>query len=909
MRLCQTILALLFIFSAGFTAPAQMRCLVHFDPAAPETVPLLKAGIIDPAGASRGWMLERDYQRYSERLRLQVLKREPATFRRPAAAGIADSIGQVLEIYPLPPAVDAAIGLGYHGGYFYLSDFSYNNEVIYKLDPQNNFAVVNTFPAPALSTLYCWGVASDGTNLYIANPLEDRIFKTDTSGTPLANYYISGELPSGLGYRHGILWNADLGDAFSYPPVPPKLIKTDTSGIFQGSYILANTTNGVAAHDSAIFISHNKTNGKNIEAYDPDTFTLLFSVPSPLDFPNGLAFDGRYLWISGKDQNQNWMVKMDVGVQQQQPPELDWQNFTLVQDGKFNNRFNAAYDSQGNAHIVYATQVETVSETKEIMYATNASGIWELTQITHDDLSDELPEIAVDSSDVVHLMWNGYWPAEGDIEIFYTNNSSGTFAPKQMITRKSADGIDGHAYPHFAIDDTGIIHFTFTSLPQISTAEIYYAELAVYGGNATMPQNVSNNSYGDYDPKILLDQLGTVHIFWCFWGSDLYHAENSGGSWTQENIADMGWNRPAIGIDPQGTIHFAVTKSGVVSYGNNLSGSFAVTDTVAVHAAGCFYPEMAVTPSGQVHLTYHAFGDSLNTWPGNGEIFYTNKSLWEAGNFPANISRHPAEQDIYPGMAALDDTTLMVGWAHMGSTEAIFSDIRLALTRPDSAGYLSGKINLSGSFHDFGFIPHADTAGWRFTIRNSGVRPLTVTDMYWDSGMSPDNPHFLVTPDFSGPQTLNQGDSLLVNLVAEMSVPVRGDTVSLEGWLTVSSDDPLNPETVVTLQAQSEPLGLEPAQAAVIHRNELLPNYPNPFNPVTTIHYSLAKRQKATLQVFNVNGQLVRTLADEMRAAGRHQAVWDGRNGDGKLLGSGVYFYRLKIGERFVETRRMLLLK
>lgn len=76
-------------------------------------------------------------------------------------------------------------------------------------------------------------------------------------------------------------------------------------------------------------------------------------------------------------------------------------------------------------------------------------------------------------------------------------------------------------------------------------------------------------------------------------------------------------------------------------------------------------------------------------------------------------------------------------------------------------------------------------------------------------------------------------------------------------------------------------------------KNSLSQNYPNPFNPQTTIAWSLKDRGVMTLKVYNVNGQLVRTLIDGVRAAGPDSKVWDGRNDAGQSVSSGVYFYKL----------------
>lgn len=85
-------------------------------------------------------------------------------------------------------------------------------------------------------------------------------------------------------------------------------------------------------------------------------------------------------------------------------------------------------------------------------------------------------------------------------------------------------------------------------------------------------------------------------------------------------------------------------------------------------------------------------------------------------------------------------------------------------------------------------------------------------------------------------------------------------------------------------------------------------NYPNPFNPTTTIAYALPESGDVTLQVFNINGQVVSTLIDESQPAGYHQIEWDGHASNGAPAATGVYFYRLTTND-FVESKKMMLLK
>ncbi len=89
---------------------------------------------------------------------------------------------------------------------------------------------------------------------------------------------------------------------------------------------------------------------------------------------------------------------------------------------------------------------------------------------------------------------------------------------------------------------------------------------------------------------------------------------------------------------------------------------------------------------------------------------------------------------------------------------------------------------------------------------------------------------------------------------------------------------------------------------------ELAQNHPNPFNPTTTIGYTVPTRDLVTLEIYDVAGRLVTTLVNESADAGRHTATWNGRSANGNPVGSGVYFYRLTVGKQSM-TKKMVLLK
>jgi len=85
-------------------------------------------------------------------------------------------------------------------------------------------------------------------------------------------------------------------------------------------------------------------------------------------------------------------------------------------------------------------------------------------------------------------------------------------------------------------------------------------------------------------------------------------------------------------------------------------------------------------------------------------------------------------------------------------------------------------------------------------------------------------------------------------------------------------------------------------------------SYPNPFNPTTTICYDLPELTDVRIAVYNVVGQVVRTLVDRQMSPGQHETVWDGRDDSGRPVSSGLYLYRMTAGD-FSQSRKMLLLK
>ena len=101
----------------------------------------------------------------------------------------------------------------------------------------------------------------------------------------------------------------------------------------------------------------------------------------------------------------------------------------------------------------------------------------------------------------------------------------------------------------------------------------------------------------------------------------------------------------------------------------------------------------------------------------------------------------------------------------------------------------------------------------------------------------------------------------------------------------------------------------DPSAGAPALPSKLFQNAPNPFNPETSIRYSLANAGWATIRVYGVGGALVRTLVDRHHAAGIYTVRWDGKDDQGRRLSSGVYFYKLKTAWGANDAKKLLMLK
>jgi hypothetical protein len=206
-------------------------------------------------------------------------------------------------------------------------------------------------------------------------------------------------------------------------------------------------------------------------------------------------------------------------------------------------------------------------------------------------------------------------------------------------------------------------------------------------------------------------------------------------------------------------------------------------------------------------------------------------------------------------------------------------------------------IRITPAVHDFGNITIGETVQQTFTIENLGRNNVIVSNIIM-SGANQNEFDLIGATGFPWTIPANEPQTFLVafspiSIGAKTArVSVTHDTngspsvIELMGGGSVSEDDYMNIPNITALMG----------------------NFPNPFNPETTISFSLAESGDVSIEIFNVRGQKVRNLLNIYKDIGNHTVHWDGRDNNGIIVGSGVFFYKMNVGEH-QSVRRMVLMK
>ena len=464
------------------------------------------------------------------------------------------------------------------------------------------------------------------------------------------------------------------------------------------------------------------------------------------------------------------------------------------------------------------------------------------------------PVNTVDENGNFVIAWNDHRGGLTDIYARRFNNAGSALGSDIKVN--DDQGIAHHEYVDIAGHSSGSFVITWRDTRNNGDADVYGQMFSsagsLQGGNFRV-----NDDAGDVyqqNPAVAMDSSGSFIVVW---------QDNRGGD---DDIYVQNY----------------------ASDGTALLGNYKISDDISGEKQS--RPDISVDGEGHYFVMWQDRRD------GNQDVFVQvldNNGVLTGSNFKLNDDSGTAGQYI-PVISAFGNGNCVAVWEDYRNNR---SDVYAQIFAAD--GSVSGENFRVNSDTSEAYIGNpeiaADDSG-NFVIvwqDERGGDPDVMGQKYQNGGI-------LVGENFmiSEPSEKSQFSPHVIlwnNKIYNTWYDSRGGGSGFDIWANVLSWE----ETTgirsgyKTRAAQSIMLGQ---------------NYPNPFNPLTAIHYQLSAAGEVNLSIFNINGQLVRTLVRRLRPAGKHTVQWNGRDDAGRIVSSGLYIYRLSSGDQ-VKHKRLLLMK
>ncbi len=611
-------------------------------------------------------------------------------------------------------------------------------------------------------------------------------------------------------------------------------------------------------------------------------------------------------------------------------------------------------DASGNVHISY---VDFDWVTARLKYTNNIGGSWQPaeTLVENDDGCWPL-SMGIDSSDNIHI---GYREATGlayNAPLKYVTNESGSW-----VVDSVGDNIRAYDYAAIAADDAGNVHFSYYAINQ-GLKYVTDAPDGTWQTPDTVDLNWSGGQLEGMVTDIVIDGLNRPHISYVSGGGDprqdTWYAVKTGGVWNT-TLIDSGefisfGNR--IDVDSDGNPHLLYyhSLSNELRYAYDTSG---VWERKFVEG-GADFSEWEdgnvfgiVTDSrGKVHLAYSIGGKVVYTTNADYSVHYGGGEDGSGGYYFANSTSGGAGSPSQPTYEWIDPVVAghneITSWTLGDGDNGYYGPVGLGLSFLYFDNMYTGVyINSNGyvSF-DYGYDTSADNTFIPDVFAPNNMIAGCAMDLDVTNGTYPDA-HVYYGGDADQSvityiHAHNQGS--VTDYITFQIILYPNGNIKIQ-YNEEESTDPLpasiESDALVGIENWDGSKGLQyrndgaggplfgsPLAVQFGLNNALLPveeervvqkprafmlsqNYPNPFNTATAIRYILPRAVHVKLDVYNLLGQKVVTLADEEQEAGYRTVHWDSKDQSGNRVAGGVYFYRLDVQGDFVETKKMILLQ
>ncbi len=343
----------------------------------------------------------------------------------------------------------------------------------------------------------------------------------------------------------------------------------------------------------------------------------------------------------------------------------------------------------------------------------------------------------------------------------------------------------------------------------------------------------------------------------------------------------------------------------------NLQTSFSATTTISFDdtTAPCLFVN-----AYPLHLRYSQFGVNFQSGANpNGGAIVDSCGNWGVSGFSS------------PNFLGFNTSATLANGGRPILPETLYFSIPTAFVRAQfGLGRSSSPVTITVTgFNSSNSIVARDSISPTFVLQpleisGSGIIKVVISTTSFNS-------YYFVIDDlnYGGTPWLSvDPTSGTVAPSATQDVTVQFNAEGLDsgfytGTMLISSNDPARPLITlpIALHVISGPVGVEDVLDRVPKEFVLSQNYPNPFNPLTKIRYELPVMSQVRLKIYNLLGQEVMTLVDEVQLAGFVAIDWNSTNNAGASVASGIYFYRLEATnianprDSFVQVKKLMLIK
>jgi hypothetical protein len=371
-------------------------------------------------------------------------------------------------------------------------------------------------------------------------------------------------------------------------------------------------------------------------------------------------------------------------------------------------------------------------------------------------------------------------------------------------------------------------------------------------------QIIAMVTYGNYTETkaynvsvgILVDSFenGLTDFPWSF----------EGGNWTIDTVAHQG--------------SYSVRSASIP---HNQSTAMSITLSSSLDGIISFWKKLS-SEQDHDYLRFYVNGQLKNVW--SGEQDWSQASYMVASGTNTYRWEYIKDSSVSSGSDCvwLDEVTFPANTVQTGTPTIV----------------------IDTSLLDFGNLDIGSEASLPITISNTGDASML-------GSLQVPQPYTLDATSAEFVSNLNY--VLAPGEVLEYSIGFRPNAEGVyPAYLIIYSDDPNAQVTNVSLMGSATPISNQDGISPLI--TELGANYPNPFNPTTTISFSLKERGPVAINIYNILGQKVKTLHTGETPAGNHHLSWNGKDDKNNNVASGVYFYKMQSRE-YTNTRKMILMK